>query len=285
MKTPSWIRGKVSWDESFNAVKELTEELSLNSVCVSAACPNKGECWEKKHITFMILGDVCTRACRFCNIGDDNPRKVDPTEPKRIAEAVQKLGAKYVVITSVTRDDLPDQGAEQFASTVSSIKKSNTDTLVELLIPDFNGSEELLDRIVLSGADVIGHNIEMPRSLYKDVRPRADYDRSIKVLKFLSKGGNKPVKSSIMVGLGEKEEDIYKTLEDLKCAGVSILYIGQYLRPTKDHCPVKKYYTLQEFSSLEDVAKNMGFKAVLSGPMVRSSYRAFEAYKKCVGGR
>jgi lipoic acid synthetase len=279
---PEWIRGKVSWDESFNSVKELANSLKLNSVCVSAACPNKGECWQKKHITFMILGDVCTRDCKFCNISSGKPKEVDLTEPERIAEAVKKLDAKYVVITSVTRDDLSDQGAEQFVSTVKEIKKIKSDTMVELLIPDFGGERQLLDRIISSGCEVIGHNLEMPKSLYREARPKADYSRSIKTLKVLSGNSIAPIKSSIMVGLGETKEDIFKTLKDLKSSGVSIVYIGQYLSPTKSHFKVKKYYNPEEFSFLERTAKDMGFKAVCVGPMVRSSYRAFESFKECL---
>ena len=281
---PAWIRGKVSWDENFNSVKTIISDLGLHSVCVSAACPNKGECWKAKHVTFMILGDTCTRGCLFCNIKGGSPCAPEALEPDNVAKAVKDLGIKYAVITSVTRDDLKDGGVSQFVRTVKSIKESSSGTLIELLIPDMNADESLLAKTVSSGAEVIGHNIEMPEPLYAEVRPKSSYERSLAALKFLS--GLKErygfrLKSAIMIGLGEKEADIEETLKDLRSAGVDIVYIGQYLNPTNGHWPVKKYYTPEEFSAFEGMAKNMGFKAVLAGPMVRSSYRAYEAYRAC----
>jgi len=276
---PKWIRAKVSDDDNSHYVKEILHKKGLNSVCVSADCPNKGECWKKKHVTFMILGDVCTRNCFFCNIKTGKTQDPDDEEPRRIAEAVKELGIKYVVITSVTRDDLTDKGAGQFIRTMEEIKKLTPEVKTELLIPDFNADPLILKKIASSGADVIGHNIEMPAGLYPGIRPKADYNESIEVLKTLKKiSKNTPIKSSIMVGLGEGEEDITRTLQDLKDAGVDIVYIGQYLSPTKENWPVKKYYTPDEFSFLEAKTKQMGFKFVFSGPLVRSSYRALEAY-------
>lgn len=279
---PPWIRGKVSWDEASARVKDVVSALGLHSVCVSAACPNKGECWERRHVTFMILGGVCTRGCLFCNVPGGETAAPDNDEPGKVAAAVKELGIRYAVITSVTRDDLADKGAEHFARTTACVKSISPGTLVELLIPDMDGEAALLEKVTFCGADVIGHNIEMPEALYDGIRPKASYDRSLTALKIL--GGMKErarsvLKSAMIVGLGETEGDIEKTLFDLKTAGVDIVYIGQYLSPTKNHWPVKKYYTPEEFSLLGKKAENMGFKAVLSGPMVRSSYRAYEAFR------
>ena len=265
------------------------DRLRLNSVCVEAACPNKGECWNKGHVTFMILGDICTRRCRFCNVKEGSPRPVDPSEPENVARAVKELGIKYAVITSVTRDDLPDRGAEQFVNTVREIRSVQKDILVELLIPDLDADEDLLRKVAFSGADVMGHNIEMPEPLYGEIRPRADYSRSLDVLKKLGRmreeGAGILVKSSVMLGLGESERYVLKTLRDLKEAGVDIVYMGQYLSPSRGHWPNMKYYTTDEFDLLGQKAGEMGFRAVLSGPMVRSSYRAREAYIEAQGAR
>jgi lipoic acid synthetase len=278
---PPWIRGKVPRNEDRERVESIVSDRGLHSVCVSAACPNKGECWKAKHVTFMILGDVCTRGCLFCNVSAGDPFAPDPQEPAQIAEAVKELGVKYAVITSVTRDDLTDKGASCFLETVKHIKNTSPETRVELLIPDLDASESLLQQIAFSGAEVIGHNIEMPERLYASIRPRADYQKSLRTLSLLAgmkKRTGILVKSSMITGLGEIGDDIKKTLNDLKGAGVDIVYIGQYLNPTKKHWPVKKYYTPEEFSALDAMAKDMGFKAVMAGPMVRSSYRAYEAY-------
>jgi lipoic acid synthetase len=276
---PEWIRGKVSWNEDFRKVSELLQQLSLNSVCVSAACPNKGECWEAGHVTFMILGKNCTRACRFCNVEKNAPCKVDHREPENIAEAVKKLGAEYAVITSVSRDDLPDKGMGHFVRTVSRIKANTPQVKVELLIPDMDGDAGLLEKIAGSGADVIGHNIEMPEALYPELRPESSYRKSLQTLSTLKEAAkDTPVKSSFMLGLGETEEDIFLLLQDLKDAGVDIVYAGQYLSPSRDHWPVRKYYGLEEFKLLEERISQMGFGAVLAGPMVRSSFRAHESY-------
>ncbi len=279
---PTWIRGKISCNEVYAKVRGLLSDLKLHSVCVSAACPNKGECWEARHVTFMILGDICTRGCLFCNVKPGAPEAPDAAEPGNIAKAVKELGIKYAVVTSVTRDDLADRGAGHFVATVERIKELSPDTLVELLIPDLDADGALLRETALSGADVVGHNIEMPERLYASVRPGADYARSLKTLRSLAalKGRSGIlVKSAIILGLGEAPADITRTLKDLKEADVDIVYMGQYLNPTKKHWPVEKYYTPEEFSALEAEAKGMGFRAVLAGPMVRSSYRAQESYK------
>lgn len=281
IEKPAWIRGKLSSGEGHSRVRDLMKRLGLCSVCVSAACPNRGECWEAKHVTFMLLGDVCTRGCLFCNVSEGYAAPPDTEEPGKVAGAVKELGIKYAVVTSVTRDDLADKGAGHFAATVRNIKKISPDTIVELLIPDLDADEALLEKVVFCGPEVIGHNIEMPRNLYRRIRPRARYDRSLRALSGLSRFKDRAgikIKSAMMVGLGEDEGDIHRTFVDLKRSGVDILYIGQYLSPTKKHWPVKKYYTPEEFSRLGASAEEMGFDAVLSGPMVRSSYRARETY-------
>ena len=242
-----------------------------------------GICWHVSQSiefnAFMILWDNCTRNCRFCNIKGDLPEKPDIEEPENISRAVKELGVEYVVITSVTRDDLKDKGAGQFLRTVRAIKKNTPEVKVELLVPDLGAEEVFLKEMVFSGAHIVGHNIEMPEKFYSEVRPGADYRRSLRVLKLLKeKSRGIPIKSSIMVGLGEEKEDICRTLEDLRDAGVDIVYIGQYLSPSKDHWPVKRYYGPSDFHFLRKTSKEMGFKVVLSGPMIRSSYRAYEAY-------
>ncbi|MFH1304961.1 MAG: lipoyl synthase [Candidatus Omnitrophota bacterium] len=282
---PSWIRRKVTRNKPSGEVGSVLRALKLNSVCEHAACPNISECWGNKDVTFMILGNICTRGCRFCNIDPDDvlPATPDSDEPRRIAEAVKKLGMRHVVVTSVTRDDLEDKGSEYFLNTVREIKHAAPEAGVELLIPDLGGDRELLERIAFSGADIIGHNIEMPRVMYPAVRPRSDYEVSMKTLGTLSSmkktGANILVKSSMILGLGEEEGDISRTLKDLKNAGVDILYLGQYLAPSRMHWPVKRYYRPEEFTSFEKEARATGFPAVLAAPFVRSSYRAAETLR------
>ena len=283
-KHPSWIRQRVSWGAHPEEVKDVLNDLKLNSVCVAAACPNRGECWGEKQVTFMILGKNCTRACKFCNIHKKSTETVDMFEPERIAQAVKKLGIRYAVITSVTRDDLPDQGADQFVRTVRQIKEKNSGTAVELLIPDMGSDEKLLKDIADAGADVIGHNIEIPQGLYKTVRPGTGYERSLKVLETLKKCCPMiPIKSSMIIGLGEAKSEISDTMKDLHDTGVDIIYVGQYLNPTKEHWPVKKYYTPEEFKLIEKEAEEIGFSVICSAPMVRSSYMAESAWRRAKG--
>ncbi|NQT32265.1 MAG: lipoyl synthase [Candidatus Omnitrophica bacterium] len=274
-KRPSWIRGKISWNENSEEVKNTLTGLDLHTVCEEAACPNKGECWGKKHVTFIILGDTCTRGCSFCNVSGGTPDAPDQDEPERIAEAVKSLGIKYAVITSVTRDDLKDKGMGQFIETVKQIRKHSPQTEVELLIPDFGADKELLKKIAFSGVEVVGHNIEMPEKFYLKVRPRSDYSRSLKTLEALNsfkKEAGILVKSAMMLGVGETEKDIFRTLSDLKKAGVDIIYMGQYLNPSKGHWPVKKYYTPEDFKIFKQKALDMGFEFAASAPLIRSSY-------------
>jgi len=279
IRRPEWIRGRISLDENSRKVRDLLKELNLNSVCVDAACPNRGECWGKRHVTFMILGRNCTRRCSFCNVSGESPERLDAAEPAKIARAINDLGLKYVVITSVTRDDLPDKGTGQFVSTVKEIKTKDPGVLVELLIPDMDADPDLLRETAFSGAEVVGHNIEMPESLYPEIRPKADYRRSLRTLALLKEQNpDIAVKSAIIAGLGETKNEISRTIEDLRDAGVDILYIGQYLSPSGAHWPVKNYYTPGEFRAFEEEARRRGFKTVCSGPMVRSSFRAYETY-------
>lgn len=268
MVKPVWLRRSLSYSRDFFTTRELLCQLKLNTVCEEAACPNIGECWSRKEATFIILGKSCTRNCLFCNVSCNHPEPVDEEEPVKIAQAVKLLQLDYVTITSVTRDDLADGGGSQFVKTVKAIKGQSPDTIVEILIPDIE---------LHSGADIIGHNIETVERLYPVLRPQADYRKSLDVLKRL----NGLVKSAIILGLGEEWDEIIKTLEDLKEAGVSIVHIGQYLRPSKRHFPVAKYYKPQEFEDIGRIAMDLGFKAVSSGPLVRSSYRAKESYARC----
>lgn len=283
-KRPAWIRSKITLDKNFLNIQELLRKKNLNTVCVEGACPNKGECWSSCHVTFMILGKVCTRKCLFCNVTGGIPEKIDLQETKKIALAIKEMSAENIVITSVTRDDLPDKGLSQFLNMVRDIKSLSPKTRIELLVPDFGANETFIKKIAFSGAEVIGHNIEMPPALYPVIRPSADYNISIKTINLLNRskidGASILVKSSLMVGLGESSEDILRTLEDLKSAGTDIVYIGQYLSPSPKHWPVKKYYTPEEFKFFEQKAYETGFSAVCAGPLVRSSYRAGEFFFK-----
>lgn len=279
LERPVWIRAKYSWGENYSKVREILASGGLNTICVSGSCPNAGECWANKHVTFMLLGNLCTRKCKFCDVPAGIPGEPDPMEPDRIAQAVCGLNLKYVVITSVTRDDLDDRGAGQFIKVTEKIKELNPGTLVEFLIPDLDADYNLLSDISSSAAVVIGHNIEMPERLYKYMRPGSDYKRSLKTLNILKKiSGLSMIKSSIMVGVGETDIEIKETINDLKAAGVDILYVGQYLSPSKKHWGVKKFYTPREFDDIRNMALDAGLKVVRSGPMVRSSYKAYESY-------
>jgi lipoic acid synthetase len=258
----------------------VLSEFNVKCVCREAACPNKGECWSAKHVTFIILGDACTRNCKFCNVKKSDPVKPDEKEPGNIASSVEKLGIKYAVVTSVTRDDLSDKGAGHFVKTVEAIKRTSPGTLVEVLIPDMDADEALIKKIASSGADVLSHNIEIPEKFYPHVRSKASYQVSLRALGLLKKYSSaRAVKSSMIIGLGEVFGDISNTMKDARAAGVDIFYIGQYLSPSKKHWPVSKYYSPEEFDTIREEAANIGFKVVYSGPLVRSSYKAYDAYR------
>jgi len=256
-----------------NETLRLIQKYHINTVCYSSKCPNIYECFNKKSATFMILGNICTRNCRFCNVTSGKPLPPDEKEPEKIAAAVRLLGLKYVVITSVDRDDLEDFGSAHFYKTVEKIKELNPNTKIEALTPDFKGDINALNLMTTSSAYKLAHNIETVRRLHKKLKPKSDYELSLKVLEYYSKF--KITKSSLIVGFGETIEEIEKTLIDLKNAGVSQLTIGQYLRPSPKHWPVKKYYSEEEFKMLGEMAKSKGF-VVASGKLVRSSYRADE---------
>ena len=261
--------------------KNLISKANLNTVCESASCPNIGECWDKGHATVMILGDVCTRKCGFCNIKSGAPSDIDILEPYRLAKAISQLNLRHVVITSVDRDDLKDGGANQFVKSIYEIKKLSKNITIEVLTPDFQRKEGALAQIVNAKPDVFNHNLETISRLYKNVRRGASYDHSLNLLKKVKKLSSIIfTKSGIMVGLGEKIEEIEALLKDLRKADVDFVTIGQYMQPSKDHLPVIKYYTIEEFKKIENIAYNMGFLLVSSSPLTRSSYHADDDFHK-----
>ncbi len=270
--------------EEVTYVKKLLRTLNLHTVCEEASCPNIGECFARKTATFMIMGDTCTRNCPYCDVSHGKPKPLDPFEPENISNAVKKLGLKHVVITSVNRDDLPDGGASHFAKVVKKIREKLPQCTVEVLIPDFQGNWNALKIVAQSKPDVINHNIETVPSLYKKVRHRGNYQLSLKLIKRIKELDKNIVsKSGIMVGLGETKEEIIKVMEDLLAHNCEVITIGQYLRPSKAHLPVEKYYTDEEFKELEEIGYKLGFKEVFSGKLVRSSYHADEVYNEVIG--
>ncbi|MGO4986895.1 lipoyl synthase [Gallicola sp. Sow4_E12] len=273
LKKPEWMKIKVRGSGKFMAVEDLLSDLNLNTVCVEANCPNKMECYERKTSTFMILGANCTRNCKYCNVTCARPEEVDPKEPRNLATAVDRLKLKHAVVTSVTRDDLEDEGANQFAEVIREIRKLNSEVTVEVLIPDLHAKKELLDIIFVEKPEVLNHNIEAVRSIFKTVRPQGDYERSLDVLKQAKESGL-VTKSGFMVGLGETKEEVFETLEDLRSVDCDMVTIGQYLQPTKEHFEVQRYVTPEEFDEYKARAYELGFKHVASGPFVRSSYHA-----------
>lgn len=273
MRKPEWLKLKIQGDKNTTDVESMVKDLKLHTVCHEANCPNKMECFSRRTATFMILGRNCTRNCTFCNVTRHAPDPVDLSEPENLAKAVQMLNLKHAVVTSVTRDDLPDEGANQFAEVVRQVRKYNPETTIELLIPDMSGREELLDIILETNPDVLNHNVETVPELYSKVRPAADFMRSIKVLEYAKKKGMK-TKSGIMVGLGETEEQVIEVFKALRSVDCDMVTIGQYLQPTKFHIAVKEYVHPKQFDRYRDIAFQMGFKRVNSGPLVRSSYHA-----------
>jgi lipoic acid synthetase len=272
-RLPSWFRISLTTSNRLLSVRSLVRHNRLHTVCQSAACPNQNECWNSGTATFLILGNVCSRNCRFCNIPKGAPTVLDHDEPNRVAHAVSVLQLNYAVITSVTRDDLSDGGASMFAETMRAIRRRSPDCRIEVLIPDFQGSGSSLRTVRDAGPDVLNHNIETVPSLYPRIRPQADYRRS---LELLSRGRDLGAitKTGFMLGLGERVDEVRSLMKDLRMAGCEILTIGQYLRPTRSHLPVEKYYRPDEFSSIRDEALSFGFRHVVAGPLVRSSYHA-----------
>lgn len=276
---PAWLKGHVSGNSNVKTMYNMLEEFSLATVCSGAHCPNIGECYAARTATFMILGSQCTRRCRFCAVGKGDVRPVDPDEPRRVAEMAVKLGLKYVVVTSVTRDDLADGGAQQFTETIAQIRELSPGTLIEVLIPDLKGRESALDSIIAARPEVINHNIETVPALYSGVRPQADYQRSLHVLQYVKKNAPQIVtKSGIMVGLGEAPAQVAAVLADLRGTGCDLLTIGQYLAPSKEHIPVAEYIAAEQFQAYRQLAKQLGFQHAACGPLVRSSYHAADSF-------
>lgn len=277
-RKPEWLHVEFPRAE-VEKIARMMEELNLHTVCKEANCPNMGECYRKRTATFMILGDNCTRHCRFCNVSKRCVTAVDEKEPQHVAEAAQKLGLKHVVVTSVTRDDLPDGGAAHFAATVHALRAALPDAAVELLIPDLLGDTAAIDLVLEARPDILGHNLETVPRLYSAVRPEADYRRSLDVLRYTKETCPKMVtKTSIMVGLGETEEEVSALMDDARAVGTDIFVIGQYLRPTKQHLEVAEYVTPQQFERYAEIGRKKGFPYVFSAPLVRSSYHAAEAF-------
>lgn len=279
-RKPDWLKVKLRSGSGRGQVEEILGRLSLNTVCKEANCPNLMECFCRKTATFMILGKVCTRNCTFCNVIKGDTEIVNPDEPLRIAAAVRELALKHVVITSVTRDDLPDGGAGHFAKVIDEIKKLDSGVTIEVLIPDFKGNKHALSMVVEAKPDVISHNVETVERLYPEVRPMASYSRTLELLNNIKRLNDGILsKSGIMVGLGEKKEEVMKTFEDLRSSGCSMLTVGQYLAPSKQHHPVVKYIHPDLFEEYKSIALEMGFQFVASAPLVRSSYRSEEMFR------
>lgn len=275
-RLPEYLKRPIIDTDTTRNVRRILKTKCLNTVCENARCPNKNECYTKNTATFLIMGNNCTRNCRYCNITCERPEPLDIEEPKRVAQAVKDLGLKYSVITSVTRDDLQDGGAKHFADCIYEIKKISPDTKIEILTPDFKGDTKALDTIIQAKPDVFNHNIETVKELFKTARPQGNFDVSINVLKYIKDNSDIITKSGLMIGLGETFEQIEETLVALKNVGCDILTIGQYIQPSKQHLEVAKYYTLEEYEQLKKLAEKIGIKHHQIGPLVRSSYRASE---------
>jgi lipoic acid synthetase len=276
---PPWLKVKLADWDNFKKTEEIVESHGLNSVCFSAHCPNIAECWGRGTATLMLLGNVCTRRCGFCAVLSGVPRAYDPHEPERVAEAIEQMDIKFAVLTSVARDDLPDGGASVFAESILAIRRRTPHVGVEVLIPDFLGNNAHLDTVIAAKPDVLNHNIETVERLQKQVRPSANYARSMAVLKRTAESGL-VAKSGLMLGLGETNSEVKQTLRDLKSHGVEMITMGQYLRPDDDHLPMERYATPEEFNELGDYARGLGFRQVESAPLVRSSYHAEEAVSR-----
>ncbi|OUN77424.1 lipoyl synthase [Alistipes sp. An116] len=282
LKKPGWLKIRLRQTPEWAEVHDIVEKHGLHTICSSGRCPNQAECWSRRTATFMILGEICTRGCRFCATRTGRPEAPDADEPRKVAESVALMKLKYVVVTSVTRDDLPDGGAAHWAATVEAIRSQNPDAVIELLIPDLDARPDLLDTVIASKPDIIGHNIETVERLTPLVRSRARYRTSLATLRYLSSRGV-VTKSGLMVGLGESDDEVLQTLHDLRQAGVRIVTLGQYLRPTLEHYPVAAYITPEKFEWYRLQALEMGFSYCASAPLVRSSYMAEEALRSVKG--
>lgn len=271
---PKWLKVKLPIGQKYTELRGLVDKYKLNTICTSGSCPNMGECWGEGTATFMILGNVCTRSCGFCGVKTGRPEDVDWDEPEKVARSIKIMNIKHAVITSVDRDDLKDMGSIIWFETVQAIRRMNPETTLETLIPDFQGVERNIDRIIEANPEVVSHNMETVRRLTREVRIQAKYDRSLAVLKYLKDKGIRRTKSGIMLGLGETEEEVIQTMQDLRDNNVDIVTIGQYLQPSKKHLPVKEFITPAQFEKYEKIGKEMGFRHVESGALVRSSYHA-----------
>ena len=273
-RLPPWLKAKAPGHPNYIDIKHLIADLRLNTVCESAQCPNIGECWGQRTATFMILGDICTRSCGFCAIKTGRPVGLDEGEPERVAVAIAHLDLRHAVITSVNRDELPDGGAEIFARTIAAVHQRCPQTSVEVLIPDFKGDWDALATVMAAGPDILNHNIECPPSLYYKMRPQAQYDRSLELLRRAHEMGPAPTKSGMMLGAGETRDEIAQSIRDLAAAECAILTLGQYLSPSPNHVPVERFVDPDEFAAWRHFALELGFRHVESGPLVRSSYHA-----------
>lgn len=277
-RLPEYLKRGIIDTEKTKTVRHILKSHCLNTVCEAARCPNKSECYAKNTATFLIMGNNCTRNCRFCNITCAKPEILNPEEPKKIADAVSKLNLKYVVITSVTRDDLSDGGAQHFAQVIKETRKIDNSIKIEVLTPDFKGDINAINTVIEAKPDVFNHNIETVPSLYKTARPQAIYNRSIEFLKYIKENSNILTKTGLMVGLGETKEELIQTFKDLVKINCDIVTIGQYIQPTKEHLPVVKYYEPQEYDELSQIAKELGIKHTFFSPLTRSSYKAYEVF-------
>lgn len=283
-RKPSWLKVKAPGGANYLHLQKMMRELGLHTVCEEARCPNIGECWEHKAATFMILGDVCTRNCAYCAVSHGTPKAFDPTEPTKLAEAVARMGLEHVVITSVDRDDLPNGGAEAFAGCITEIKKRLPETSVEVLIPDFKGSERALQLVMDAKPDILNHNLETAERLYRLARPGGRYDRALRLLaNARAMDATALTKSGIILGMGEEWDEIITCLRDLRRSDVNIVTLGQYLRPSDGHLPVVRYYTPDEFAELKEIGMKLGFSHVESSPLTRSSYHAWDQARSAKG--
>lgn len=267
---PKWLRVKLPTGKKYTDLRSLVDKYNLNTICTSGSCPNMGECWGEGTATFMILGNICTRSCGFCGVKTGRPETVDWDEPEKVARSIKLMQTKHAVITSVDRDDLKDMGSIIWAETIKAIRRMNPETTLETLIPDFQGITRHIDRIIAVNPEVVSHNMETVKRLTREVRIQAKYERSLEVLNYLKQQGMPRTKSGIMLGLGEKEDEVFQTMEDLRNVGLDIITIGQYLQPSKKHLPVKQFITPDQFKKYETVGLEMGFRHVESGALVRS---------------
>ncbi len=274
VKKPEWLRVKLPVGKKYTELRGIVDKYKLNTICTSGSCPNMGECWGEGTATFMILGNICTRSCGFCGVKTGKPETVEWDEPEKVARSIYLMKIKHAVITSVDRDDLKDGGSIIWAETVEAIRRTNPNTTLETLIPDFRGDRNNIDRLIEVAPEIISHNLETVRRLTREVRIQAKYDRSLDVLTYIKDSGQKRTKSGIMLGLGEKEEEVIETLHDLRKAKVDVITLGQYLQPSKKHLPVYEFITPDQFALYKKIGLDLGFKHVESGALVRSSYRA-----------